>query len=66
MKKYELKGLLYHIIDIVDNRSDPYAEMDSKLISISDLCAQAIGRAESVPGASLMPTFKKQKKRFKK
>lgn len=63
MKKYELEGLIQYIIDIVDGR---YVEMDSKLISIRDLCAQAIGRAESVPGASLMPTFKKQKKRSKK
>jgi hypothetical protein len=62
MKKYELEGLLGHIMDVINDR---YEHPDMKLEIVFDLCFQALGGSSTI--GTLMPKFEKpNKKRSKK
>lgn len=61
MRKWELEQLLKHIVDICDGKIDPYEEDSMRQARIHDLAAQAVDVKEWIPGAFLMPRFKKLK-----
>jgi len=61
MRKWELEQLLKHIVDVLDCKEDPYEHDSIVMARARDLAAQAIGEKERIPGAFLMPRFKKPK-----